>query len=178
MSALELAQAYRRFGSRVTVIEAGPQLMGREDADVANEMQRILSDEGIQILVAAEALNVDGRSGEDVSVTVRTPSGEQEIEGSDVLVAAGRIPNTDGIGLEEVGVELDTRGYIPSMNGWRPLRPTSGPWGTAPAARNSRTSPATTFESSGTTWPEESAARAIGSCPTACSPTRHSRMWD
>jgi pyruvate/2-oxoglutarate dehydrogenase complex dihydrolipoamide dehydrogenase (E3) component len=100
---LELAQAYRRFGSRVTVIEAGPQLMGREDADVANEMQRILSDEGIQILVAAEALNVDGRSGEDVSVTVRTPSGEQEIEGSDVLVAAGRIPNTDGIGRRRVG---------------------------------------------------------------------------
>jgi pyruvate/2-oxoglutarate dehydrogenase complex dihydrolipoamide dehydrogenase (E3) component len=109
---LELAQAYRRFGSRVTVIETGPQLMGREDVDVADEMHQILSDEGIQILLAAQALDVRGRSGEEVSVTVRTPSGEQKIEGSDLLVAAGRIPNTEGIGLEKAGVELDARGYI------------------------------------------------------------------
>ena len=109
---LEMAQAYRRFGSRVTVIETGPQLMTREDPDVADEMQRILSDEGIQILVAAETLNVDGQSGGEVRLTVRTTSGEQKIEGSDVLVAAGRIPNTAGIGLEAAGVELDGRGYI------------------------------------------------------------------
>ena len=109
---LELAQAYRRFGSRVTIIEPGPQLMSREDPDVADEMQRILSDEGIQFLMAAETLNVHGRSGEEVSLTVRTPSGEQKIEGSDILVAAGRVPNTAGIGLEEAGVELDARGYI------------------------------------------------------------------
>ena len=70
------------------------------------------SDEGIQFLLAAETLNVHGRSGEEVSLTVRTPSGEQKIEGSDILVAAGRIPNTAGIGLEEAGVELDGRGYI------------------------------------------------------------------
>jgi pyruvate/2-oxoglutarate dehydrogenase complex dihydrolipoamide dehydrogenase (E3) component len=75
-------------------------------------MQRILNDEGIQFLMAAEALNVHGRSGEEVSVTVRTRSREQEIKGSDILVAAGRTPNTKGIGLEQVGVELDARGYI------------------------------------------------------------------
>jgi pyruvate/2-oxoglutarate dehydrogenase complex dihydrolipoamide dehydrogenase (E3) component len=109
---LELAQAYRRFGSRVTVIQSGPQLMTREDPDVAAEMQRILSDEGIQILVGAETLNVQGQSGKEVSLTVRTTSGEQKIEGSDILVAAGRIPNTAGIGLEETGVKLDGRGYI------------------------------------------------------------------
>src|SRR5271165_1949077 len=102
---LELAQAYRRFGSRVTVIQSGPQLMTREDPDVAAEMQRILSDEGIQILVAAEPLNVHGQSGKEVSVAVLTTSGEQKIEGSDILVAAGRIPNTAGIGLEKAGVE-------------------------------------------------------------------------
>src|SRR6201995_604635 len=79
---LELAQAYRRFGSHVTVIETGPQLMTREDPDVADEMQRILSDEGIQILVAAETLNVDGQSGGEVRLTVRTTSGEQKIGGS------------------------------------------------------------------------------------------------
>ena len=65
---LEFAQAYRRFGSRVTIIEHGPQLMGREDPDVADEMQRILGDEGIQVLVAAETLRVQGRSGEEVSL--------------------------------------------------------------------------------------------------------------
>jgi pyruvate/2-oxoglutarate dehydrogenase complex dihydrolipoamide dehydrogenase (E3) component len=109
---LEMAQAYRRFGSRATVIEYGPQLMGREDPDVADAMQRILTEEGIQFLLAAETLHVKGRSGEDVSVTVRTSSGEQTIEGSDILVAAGRVPNTAGIGLEEAGVVLDDRGYI------------------------------------------------------------------
>ena len=109
---LEFAQAYRRFGSRVTVIQRGPQLMDREDRDVADEVQRILSDEGIQILIAAETLHVHGESGKEVSLLVRTTSGEQNIEGSDILVAAGRIPNTAGIGLDKAGVELDGRGYI------------------------------------------------------------------
>jgi pyruvate/2-oxoglutarate dehydrogenase complex dihydrolipoamide dehydrogenase (E3) component len=109
---LEMAQAFRRFGSRVTVVEAGGQLMGREDPDVADTMQRILSEDGVRILLAAEAVDVCGRSGNAVTLTVRMPSGEEKIEGSDLLVATGRIPNTAGIGLEELGVELDTRGYI------------------------------------------------------------------
>jgi pyruvate/2-oxoglutarate dehydrogenase complex dihydrolipoamide dehydrogenase (E3) component len=75
-------------------------------------VQRILSDEGIQFLLPAQVLNVYGRSGEEVWLTVRTRSGEKELEGSDILVAVGRIPNTHGIGLEESGVELDARGYI------------------------------------------------------------------
>ncbi len=109
---LELAQAYRRFGSRVTVIESGPQLMTREDSDVVDEMQRILSGEGIEFLFSAQTLDVQGRSGEEVNVAVRTPSGEQRIRSSDILVATGRIPNTAGIGLEETGVELNAQGYI------------------------------------------------------------------
>jgi pyruvate/2-oxoglutarate dehydrogenase complex dihydrolipoamide dehydrogenase (E3) component len=109
---LELAQAYRRFGSNVTIIESGPQLMAREDTDVSQEMRRILSDEGIQVLVEAQLLQVRGRSGEKVSLIERTASGEQTIDGSDILVAVGRIPNTAGIGLEDAGVELDGRGYI------------------------------------------------------------------
>jgi pyruvate/2-oxoglutarate dehydrogenase complex dihydrolipoamide dehydrogenase (E3) component len=111
-SGLELAQAYRRFGSDVTIIESGPQLLAREDVDVSREMRRVLSDEGIQVLVEAELLQVRGRSGDKVALTVRTPSGEQHIDGSDILVAVGRIPNTAGIGLAEAGVELDERGYI------------------------------------------------------------------
>src|SRR6202007_1371523 len=111
-SGLELAQAYRRFGSDVTIIETGPQLLAREDIDVSQEMRRILSSEGIQVLVEAELLQVSGRSGERVSVVVRTLSGEQNVDGSDILVAVGRIPNTSGIGLENARVELDGRGYI------------------------------------------------------------------
>jgi len=109
---LEMAQAYRRFGSRVTIIEAGPQIVGREDRDVAGEMQRLLADEGIAFLIEAEPLNVQGRSGEEVSVTVRTASGERTFEGSHLLVDAGRVPNTAGIGLDKTGVELNDRGYI------------------------------------------------------------------
>ena len=111
-SGLELAQAFRRFGSDVTIIESGPQLLAREDIDVSQEMRCILSGEGIQVLVEGELLQVGGRSGDKVTLSVRTPSGEQHIDGSDILVAAGRIPNTAGIGLMEAGVELDKRGYI------------------------------------------------------------------
>jgi pyruvate/2-oxoglutarate dehydrogenase complex dihydrolipoamide dehydrogenase (E3) component len=111
-SGLELAQAYRRFGSDVTIIESGSQLLAREDIDVSQEMRRILNSEGIQVLVDAELLRVSGQSGDKVSVVVRTLSGEQHIDGSDILVAVGRIPNTAGIGLKEAGIELDGRGYI------------------------------------------------------------------
>jgi pyruvate/2-oxoglutarate dehydrogenase complex dihydrolipoamide dehydrogenase (E3) component len=109
---IEMAQAYGHFGSRVTIIEPGQQLMGREDPDVVEEMQRILSGEGIRIVLGAEPMGVHGRSGEQVTVTVRTASSEQKIEGSDLLVAVGRVPNTPEIGLEQAGVELDARGYI------------------------------------------------------------------
>ena len=71
-----------------------------------------MREEGIEFLLQAQTLNVQGRSGDGVSLTVRTPSGEQKIEGSDILVAAGRVPNTAGVGLEETGVELDAHGYI------------------------------------------------------------------
>jgi pyruvate/2-oxoglutarate dehydrogenase complex dihydrolipoamide dehydrogenase (E3) component len=86
--------------------------MGREDVDVSQEMRRILGDEGIRILVEAQLLQVGGRSGDKVSLVVRTPSGEQKVDGSDILAAVGRSPNTSGIGLKAAGVELDGRGYI------------------------------------------------------------------
>src|SRR6202161_29555 len=107
---LELAQAYRRFGAEVTVIEAGPQLMSREDADASQEIRRIPTGEGIQISASAELIKVSGQSGRALSVTLRT--GEQTIEGSHILVAAGRIPNTAGIGLDKTGVEVTDRGFV------------------------------------------------------------------
>ena len=109
---VEMAQAYRRFGSAVTILEPSNQLLSREDADIAEEMQRILRGEGIEIVLDAEPIAVQGRSGYVVGVTMRTPSGERRVEGSDLLVAVGRVPNTTGIGLDKAGVELDPRGYI------------------------------------------------------------------
>jgi len=109
---LEMAQAYRRFGSRVTVVEPAPRIMTREDPDVADELARILGAEGIQFIVAAEISHVRGRSGEEVAVSLRTRTGMRTIEGSDILTATGRIPNTDGIALDTAGVDLDGRGYV------------------------------------------------------------------
>jgi pyruvate/2-oxoglutarate dehydrogenase complex dihydrolipoamide dehydrogenase (E3) component len=109
---IELAQAYRRFGGRVTVIEPGSQIIGREDPDAADAVQRLLSDEGVEFLTSTQVLSVDGQSGKKVTITARSAAGERRIEASDILVAAGRIPNTTGIGLEKAGIELDNRGYI------------------------------------------------------------------
>jgi pyruvate/2-oxoglutarate dehydrogenase complex dihydrolipoamide dehydrogenase (E3) component len=109
---LEFAQAYRRFGSRVTVVQYGPQMIAQEDPDVADAIGRLLSDEGIEVLLSAEVLRVEGRSGESVRFRVRTPQGERLLEGSDILVATGRTPNTAGIGLDTAGVRLDERSYV------------------------------------------------------------------
>jgi pyruvate/2-oxoglutarate dehydrogenase complex dihydrolipoamide dehydrogenase (E3) component len=109
---LELAQAYRRFGSRVTIIETVAALASREDPDVAAALLEMLRDEGIAVHLGAKVRSVQGRSGQTVSLQLQTPSGDQTIEGSDILLAAGRTPNTAWIGLELAGVALDTRGYI------------------------------------------------------------------
>jgi pyruvate/2-oxoglutarate dehydrogenase complex dihydrolipoamide dehydrogenase (E3) component len=109
---LEFAQALRRFGSRVTVVEYRPQLVSREDPDVAEAIGQLFADEGIEVLLSAEVLRVEGRSGEGVRLRVRTPQGERLVEGSDILAATGRTPNTAGIGLDAIGVRLDGRGYV------------------------------------------------------------------
>jgi pyruvate/2-oxoglutarate dehydrogenase complex dihydrolipoamide dehydrogenase (E3) component len=96
----------------VTVVEAAPHLMAREDADASHEIRRILTEEGIQIHVPAELLKVSGLSGDEVSIGLRTSDGEQTIEGSHIFVAAGRIPNTAGIGLDTAGVEVTDRGFV------------------------------------------------------------------
>jgi pyruvate/2-oxoglutarate dehydrogenase complex dihydrolipoamide dehydrogenase (E3) component/pimeloyl-ACP methyl ester carboxylesterase len=103
---LEFAQAYRRFGSRVTILQRDSHLLADQDADVSDEIQRILTDEGIEVITSADTTRVEGRSGSEVRLSVRTPKRERAIVGSDVLVAAGRTPNTKGIGLELAGVEL------------------------------------------------------------------------
>jgi pyruvate/2-oxoglutarate dehydrogenase complex dihydrolipoamide dehydrogenase (E3) component len=105
---LELAQAFRRFGSRVTVVERNGTLISREDPDVVEAVEGLFRDEGIEVLTGAVVDRVEGRSGE----TVHLHTGRGEIEGTHLLVAGGRTPNTDGIGLEAAGVETDGRGHV------------------------------------------------------------------
>ncbi len=109
---VELAQAYRRFGSRVTVLQSGSQLLSREEPEVAEAVRTLFEDEGITVVLGAQTQSVVGRSGHHVRLQVKTAAGVQTIEGSDLLIAAGRTPNTRELGLEAAGIELDSRGYI------------------------------------------------------------------
>jgi pyruvate/2-oxoglutarate dehydrogenase complex dihydrolipoamide dehydrogenase (E3) component len=109
---LELAQAMRRFGAKVTVIEQGQQLAGREDADVGAALLELFRDEGITVHLRTQVRSVDGQSGSYVRVVTDAPDGEAIVEGTDLLVGVGRTPNTSGIGLEQAGVKLTDTGYI------------------------------------------------------------------
>jgi pyruvate/2-oxoglutarate dehydrogenase complex dihydrolipoamide dehydrogenase (E3) component len=108
---LEFAQALRRFGSR-TVIQRGKQLLDREDPDIAAAVEELMRDEGIDVLLNANIAEVSGRSGANVAVRLQAGGSQRTLEGSDILVATGRTPNTNGIGLDKTGIELDARGYI------------------------------------------------------------------
>ena len=109
---LEFAQAMRRFGSKVTIVQRGPQLLEREDPDVADAVLELMTDEGVEVLLQAEVLNVTGKSGTRVVLRVRSGGAERTVEASDILVATGRTPNTDRLDVARAGVELDSRGYI------------------------------------------------------------------
>ena len=109
---VELAQAMGRFGSKVTLIDRGARLMSREDPDVCDGLRSVLADEGIDILLNAQVKRVSGKSGGSVSVVVEQDGVERVLSGSHILVATGRRPNTEGLGLEMTGVELTERGYL------------------------------------------------------------------
>ncbi|MGB7196045.1 MAG: FAD-containing oxidoreductase [Collimonas pratensis] len=108
---LEFAQMYRRFGSEVTVIEGGPHLIGREDEKVSAAVKEILEGEGIQIRLGAKIQRV-GKRGDLVLLTVSDNGASYEVSGSHLLLAVGRIPNTDDLGLDKAGIKTDARGYI------------------------------------------------------------------
>jgi len=110
---LELAQAMRRFGSRVTIIERNARLLRREDEDVAEGLRSLLEEEGIELVLSAITERVLGRSGQAVELVIKQGGGsERSLNGTHLLVATGRTPNTEGLGLEAAGVELTDRGYI------------------------------------------------------------------
>jgi pyruvate/2-oxoglutarate dehydrogenase complex dihydrolipoamide dehydrogenase (E3) component len=109
---LELSQAFRRFGSRVTVIERGPQIASREDPDIGNALKDLFVDEGIEVLLGTSVRRVEGNSGRGIRVHIEDAQSRRVIDGTDILVAIGRTPNTQGLGLDKSGVQLDQRGYI------------------------------------------------------------------
>jgi pyruvate/2-oxoglutarate dehydrogenase complex dihydrolipoamide dehydrogenase (E3) component len=109
---LELGQALRRLGSRVTLIDRGSQLASNEDPDVAQEILQLFRDEGIDVLLDSHVLRVDGLSGSQVSLQIQSGNGVRTVEGADILVAIGRTPNTTGIGLEKAGIEVTEKGHI------------------------------------------------------------------
>ena len=108
---LEFAQIYRRFGAEVTVCEMGPRLIGREDEDVSDEIRAILEREGIAVRTGATCLDVKP-SGSGIAVGVACDSGAPKIDGSHLLLATGRSPNTDDLGLNRAGIVTDARGFI------------------------------------------------------------------
>jgi len=108
---LEFAQAYRRFGSEVTVIELGPRLIGREDEDVSRAVADFLKDEGIDVRVDSKVVSLE-KQGNAIAVTVESAGKSSQIVGTHVLVAIGRRPNTDDLGLDRAGIATDAHGYI------------------------------------------------------------------
>lgn len=108
----EFAQLFRRLGSQVTLIERSPTFLPREDTDIGEQVLGIFHEDGIDVHLGASVTRVDGESGRTVRVKLQTSKGEQTIEGSDLLVALGRVPNTEGLNAAAAGIELDERGFV------------------------------------------------------------------
>src|SRR5580658_1223369 len=109
---LELSQALRRLGSRVTVISRDTRLASQEDEDVSEAVLQLFRDEGIDVLLRTHVLRVNGLSGEHVSLQLKSGNAARTVEGTDILVALGRTPNTNGIGLDKAGIEVTEKGHI------------------------------------------------------------------
>jgi pyruvate/2-oxoglutarate dehydrogenase complex dihydrolipoamide dehydrogenase (E3) component len=109
---VELAQAMRRFGSKVTVVERNDRLLFREDDDVAQTLAELFKDEGIDLVLGAKVTGVSGKSGESVAIRFTQNGVDRTIDGTHLLVASGRTPNTEALGLAIAGVALTSRGYI------------------------------------------------------------------
>jgi pyruvate/2-oxoglutarate dehydrogenase complex dihydrolipoamide dehydrogenase (E3) component len=109
---LEFGQMFRRFGSRVTIIQRDTRLLGREDADVADAVADIMREDGLEVLLETTPTRVEQPSGQKILLTVKGPQGEHTLVGSHLLLAAGRAPNSDTLHLDAAGVQLDKRGLI------------------------------------------------------------------
>ncbi len=110
---LEFGQMFRRFGSRVTIVQRAGQLLPHEDEDVADAVREILVEDGIEVLLEAEATAVQRAEDGGIALTVGQPAGDRTLRGCHLLLAAGRVPNTDELGLHKAGIEPDERGFVP-----------------------------------------------------------------
>ena len=171
---LEFAQMHRRFGAKVTIVERLPHLIAREDADVSEAIREILSGEGVTVRTAAECIRL-GRHEHGVAVFVDCAEGEPTVVGSHVLLAVGRRPNTDDLGLDQAGVATDARGYITVDDSLATNVP--GIWALGDCnGRGAFTTPHTTTSRS---WPPTSWMASTAASPTAYPPMRSSstRHW-
>src|SRR6266487_5406211 len=109
---LEFGQMFTRFGSQVTVIQRGANLLAREDPDVAEEVANIMREDGLEVLLETKPVNVKQLSAGNIQLTVQTKTGERTLNGSHLLMAAGRVPNTDWLNLDAAGIQTDKRGFI------------------------------------------------------------------
>jgi pyruvate/2-oxoglutarate dehydrogenase complex dihydrolipoamide dehydrogenase (E3) component len=171
---LEFAQMYRRFGSQVTIVEKASRLIQREDEDISQAVQDILENEGIQIRIDADC--IDAQKDEDrVRVNLDCDKGSREVTGSHLLLAVGRVPNTDDLGLDKAGIETNERGYI----GVDDQLQTNVPGVTAMARGPSLTPPTTTMKlSPPICWMTTLADSAIVSWPTLCISIRRWAGWE
>ena len=175
---LELAQAYRRFGSEVTVVEAGTQLMGREDADASHEIRQVLADEGVQIHVPARSSRSAASPGERSAWSRARARASKRSTAATSSSRPGGFRTPPALGSTRLASAWTIAALFASTSGWRRARLMSGPWATAPAARCSPTYPKMIFASFATISAEGGAARATGSFPIACSPIRRWRTLD
>jgi pyruvate/2-oxoglutarate dehydrogenase complex dihydrolipoamide dehydrogenase (E3) component len=109
---LEFGQMFRRFGSQVTVVQRGANLLAREDPDVAEEVAKIMREDGLEVLLETRPVSVKQLFKGNIQLTVQTKTGERTLNGSHLLMAAGRIPNTDWLNLDAAGIQTDKRGFI------------------------------------------------------------------
>ena len=149
---LEFAQAMRRFGSKVTIVDRNHHVLHSEDDDTSEGLQNLFQDEGVELVLNARIKSISGVSGQSVRVTLEHDGMEKSLEGTHLLVAAGRVPNTKDIGLELTGVELTERGYIKVNERLETTAPESGRLARLRGARNSHTSARMTFALSATTY--------------------------
>ena len=171
---LEFGQMFRRFGSRVTIVQSDGQLLGREDADVAREVAAILKQDGIDILLNAKAERVT-RAGAQVQLTVRTSDGTQVIGASHLLVATGRVPNTDSLNVAAAGIAVDSRGFIRVNERLETSSRARSLSVTSRAARHLPISPTMTFASCARTCSRTDAQPPkAGWCPMSCTSIRNS----
>src|SRR5262249_12854971 len=110
--AIEFGQMFRRYGSQVTIVERGEQLLAREDSDGVEEVYKILREDGIDVRLNSKASRVEAGARGEIRLTVNGESGETTVKGSHLLIAAGRRPNVDHLNLDAAGVEVDEKGYV------------------------------------------------------------------